>query len=268
MDGSAYMSKRLDIRPREVHKTAASWHRGLESVRLAPQYVRVNRRLWLYKDADSFRAGPLLLYGVRGLLWVNARPVRVTLEFSCWSDSSSEVGVRPAGIAWPVGSVQYDRQVAATLDAVYACLRSERLSECTSRQESNSTTRMVERAHRMNSRAIVRPQATHPEGFQSHDQSAGSSTSLSPHVQRDFDCRPTGLGSGLCVLTDCKPAECKFNPRADCLARLPRAWHSDVGRHVAHGNLRGPSSNDPNCEGSAGSDRSDGRVNLTQIRFG
>jgi hypothetical protein len=32
--------------------------------------------------------------------------------------------------------VQYDRQVAATLDAVYACVRSERPSECTFHQES------------------------------------------------------------------------------------------------------------------------------------
>jgi hypothetical protein len=62
------------------------------------------------------------MYQVPGVVWINGRPVRLKLEFSMWSDTLSEIGVRPKGISWPVGTDRYERRVAAVLDAIDGAL--------------------------------------------------------------------------------------------------------------------------------------------------
>ena len=59
---------------------------------------------------------------VRGVLWVKARPIRVSLEFSMWSTSVTEVALRPTGVAWPVGTKAYGDRVVAILDDIIGSL--------------------------------------------------------------------------------------------------------------------------------------------------
>lgn len=135
MLGSAYASKRLDLHPRDVQGAASGWHQGLKSVRCAPHWVHVDRRFWLSSRTEGLSTDALRLYGVRGIMWLSGKPVDVTLEFSVWSDSLSEVGIRPTGISWPVGSERYERRVAAVLDAVGRSVCSQaQPDECTPEQ--------------------------------------------------------------------------------------------------------------------------------------
>ena len=43
-------------------------------------------------------------------------------EFSMWSATLSEIGVRPQGISWPVGTERYERRIMVALDVVHASL--------------------------------------------------------------------------------------------------------------------------------------------------
>jgi hypothetical protein len=58
------------------------------------------------------------LYTVRGVLWMKGRPIRVTLEFSIWSATVSELALRPARFAWPVRTERYVRWAAHVLEDV------------------------------------------------------------------------------------------------------------------------------------------------------
>jgi hypothetical protein len=122
MTGSAYISRRLDIDPRELPNIASEWHHRLRSIRMAPRSVRLGNGFWLASDAEHGGVDPLMLYEVPGVVWINGRPVLVKLEFSMWSDTLSEIGVRPKGISWPVGTDRYERRVEAAFDVVSASL--------------------------------------------------------------------------------------------------------------------------------------------------
>lgn len=117
---SAYLSKRLDIRPENLVEVAGRWHRGLQRMRWPSRMVRVHGGFWLAADAaDSVAA-----YEVRGLVWTCGRPVQVILEFAGWSKTESEVGVCPHSLLWPVGSELYVGRVVAALESVSRALRS------------------------------------------------------------------------------------------------------------------------------------------------
>jgi hypothetical protein len=116
---SAYLSKRLDIRPRNLTEVAARWHSGLERMRWPSRMVRVRCGFWLASEAlDSISA-----YEVRGLVWTCGRPVPVIVEFAEWSKAQSEVGVCPRSLLWPVGTEHYIRGVMAALESVSHTLR-------------------------------------------------------------------------------------------------------------------------------------------------
>lgn len=117
MFGSAYISRQLDIHPCHVAGAAAEWHHSLCAVRWRRRSVRVCDNVWLAAEARGSK-DPLQLYGVHGVLWVCCVPVSLNLEFSMWSETKSEVGIRPDSMSWPVGSTSYVDRVAATLDNV------------------------------------------------------------------------------------------------------------------------------------------------------
>jgi hypothetical protein len=111
---SAYLSKRLDIRPEDLVAVASRWRRGLEGMRPSPRMARVSKGFWLDSEIlDSFAA-----LKVHGFVWTYGRPVPVILEFAAWSKTQSELGVCPRSIAWPVGTVRYVRRVLVALETM------------------------------------------------------------------------------------------------------------------------------------------------------
>ena len=122
MSHTAFISRRFDIHPSAVPGVVAEWHRGLVPVRAGRNSVLVDRRFRLASEPDRRGPDPLRLYAVRGVLWVTARPIRVSLEFSMWSDDVTQVALRPTGLAWPVGTRAYGDRVGAVLDDVIEAL--------------------------------------------------------------------------------------------------------------------------------------------------
>ena len=81
-------------------------------------WVRFENRLWLAAMPEQRNADPDQLYAVRGILWMNGRPIRVSLECSMWSDTVSQLAVRPAGLAWPVRTDRFGRRAVQVLEDV------------------------------------------------------------------------------------------------------------------------------------------------------
>ncbi len=121
---SAYVSKRFDYHPGNLAEVAAEWHRGLLPVPWVPRTVRVSHGLWLASDAVVGSPEWSLVYEVRGVVWVGARPIPLSLEFSKWSGTKSEVGVCPRCLSWPVGTDRYMRRVQTALEVVTQALSS------------------------------------------------------------------------------------------------------------------------------------------------
>ena len=122
MSDTAFIARRFDIHPSEVPGAAADWHRGLPPVRVGRNSVQFDHQFRLASEPEERRPDPLQLYAVRGVLWVKARPIRVSLEFSMWSTSVTEVALRPTGVAWPVGTKAYGDRVVAILDDIIGSL--------------------------------------------------------------------------------------------------------------------------------------------------
>jgi hypothetical protein len=119
---SAYVSKRFDYHTDNLAEVAAQWHRGLLPVPWVPRTVRVSPRLWLASDAVVGSPDWTWVYKARGLVWIGARPVLLSLEFSKWSETQSEVGVCPRSLSWPVGTDRYRRRVLAALEVISQAL--------------------------------------------------------------------------------------------------------------------------------------------------
>ncbi len=138
MFSSVHISRQLDIHPRDLEDVVAEWHHGLHPIRWFPRFVRLTPRFWLASEPGARSANQLQLYGVPGVLWIGGRPVRLSLEFSVWSNALSEVGVRPAGMSWPVGTDRYAHSVNAALGAV-------RLAVCPSTMHTTADSPLPQR---------------------------------------------------------------------------------------------------------------------------
>jgi hypothetical protein len=115
---SAYLSRRLDIRPDQMVEVASRWSRGLAHRRRPFGRVCVRKGFWLDPETrDS--ASTLKMHGV---VWAYGRPVPVILEFTAWSKTKSEVGVCPRTLAWPVGTAGYVRVVLLALGSMSEAL--------------------------------------------------------------------------------------------------------------------------------------------------
>jgi hypothetical protein len=115
---SAFLSKRFDYHPDNLAEVAAEWHRGLVPVPWVPRTVRVSHGLWLAADPVAGSTEGSRVYKVRGVAWVGPRPVPLSLEFSKWSETRSEVGVCPRCLSWPVGTDRYVRRVQTALEVI------------------------------------------------------------------------------------------------------------------------------------------------------
>jgi len=122
---SCVVSTKLRVHPSDVHSAVEEWHRSLPAVTLGHRSMRVGSRFWLATAPHQRSSDPLELYRVRGLLWMNCRPIRVMLEFSMWSVTVSQVALRPAKLTWPVCTERYGRRAARVLEYVATSLTSE-----------------------------------------------------------------------------------------------------------------------------------------------
>ena len=109
---SVYLSKRLDVRPDELAHVALRWCRGLVPLRQSSRMARVSKGFWLDSELSDSAAAPK----VHGFVWTYGRPVPVTLEFTEWSKTQSELGVCPRSLTWPVGTVRYVNRVLLALE--------------------------------------------------------------------------------------------------------------------------------------------------------
>jgi hypothetical protein len=119
---SAYLSKRIDIDPRDLEEVAGGWHSRLSGKPRAFGMVRACKGFWLGEQTPDLAAA----YAARGLVWTDGRPVPVILECTQWSESESELGVYPRTLGWPVGTARYARRVLAALDDISEALYSSR----------------------------------------------------------------------------------------------------------------------------------------------
>jgi hypothetical protein len=117
--------RRLSVHPSDVRSAAEGWHERLPAV-LGSGPMRVESRFWLAtKGPHEASSDPLELYRVRGVLWMFGRPIRVMLEFSIWSNTVSQVALRPAKLTWPVCTERYGRRAAQVLEDVATSLTSQ-----------------------------------------------------------------------------------------------------------------------------------------------
>jgi hypothetical protein len=115
---TALVSTRLQMHPSGVHSVVGEWHRSLSPLMVPSHYVRFGRRLWLATKPQLRSPDPLQLYAVRGVLWLNGRPIRVGLEFSTWSATTTQLAIRPDRLAWPVSTERYANRVRELLDGL------------------------------------------------------------------------------------------------------------------------------------------------------
>jgi hypothetical protein len=121
MAETTYIARRVCRDPADAAVAASAWHRDLRPV-AGTRHVACAKRLWLRVDPESGGPDPLELYAVRGLLWVGARPVAVTLEVSMWSTTEIQVGLRPRRLWWPVRTAGFARNASKALDQIESVL--------------------------------------------------------------------------------------------------------------------------------------------------
>jgi hypothetical protein len=115
---SAQISRTFSMAPLETRAAAAEWHQRLVSTSNGRPSVRLEHRLHLAAHPQAASLDPHQLYAVPGVLWMWGRPVRVSLEFWTWSETLSEVLLRPSGLRWPIQTESYARRVVTTLNEV------------------------------------------------------------------------------------------------------------------------------------------------------
>ena len=118
MIDTAFVSTRLSLHPSSVPRAFSEWHQSLPPVKRARGCVRFENRFWLAAMPEQGNADPDQLYAVRGILWMNGRPIRVGLECSMWSDTVAQLALRPARLAWPVRTDRYGRRAVQVLEDV------------------------------------------------------------------------------------------------------------------------------------------------------
>ena len=124
MTNTYFVSTKLNVHPSKLYSAVEKWHQSLPAVTPARR-VRFGSRFWLATTRRRASSDPLELYRVRGLLWLYGRPVRVELEFSIWSDTLSQVALRPADLAWPVRTERYRRRARQALEDVVTSVTSQ-----------------------------------------------------------------------------------------------------------------------------------------------
>ena len=122
---SYVVSTKLSVHPSDVHSAVEDWHQSLPAITLGRRSMRAGSRFWLATSPHQRSSDPLELYRIRGLLWMNGRPIRVVLEFSMWSATVSQVALRPAKLTWPVCTERYGRRAARVLEDVATSLISQ-----------------------------------------------------------------------------------------------------------------------------------------------
>jgi hypothetical protein len=118
MSKHAYLSMRLPIEPTVARRLVTTWSEDTTAVIYPHHGASYRPRLSLSRRPGRPSVDPLQLFARPGLLRVGPWPVSVQLECTAWSDTESELGLRPAHLRWPVGTRAYGQAADAVLSAV------------------------------------------------------------------------------------------------------------------------------------------------------
>jgi hypothetical protein len=122
MTSSVYLAQRLRVEPttaQRLFNTLRPGKAGADETRVGKWF---HSRLWLAAEAEPPSLDPLQLSKRRGILWIGPWPIKVLLECTIWSETESELGLRPRHLRWPVGGTSYFHAATAVLHEVAQCL--------------------------------------------------------------------------------------------------------------------------------------------------
>jgi hypothetical protein len=118
MTKSAYIARRLAVEPSSARRAIAECQRETFQVTLPGGSQRVTARLVLASEPETRGLSAIQLFQRRGTLWIGFWPVRVHLECTAWSETESELGLRPSNLKWPVRTERYARAGVAILQEI------------------------------------------------------------------------------------------------------------------------------------------------------
>jgi hypothetical protein len=115
---TAYTSTQLPMAPLPAGSALDVWHGQLPTARTGFRKLHAEPGLWLSKELQPPGTDHRILRRIRGTLWVLGRPVPVELELLTWSNKSSELGLRPMRLWWPVQTTSYLDHASATVGRI------------------------------------------------------------------------------------------------------------------------------------------------------
>lgn len=118
MPQTTHISIPLPLSPSAASEAADAWQRRQPKLWRRSHLVRASRHLWLRHELEAGGADPTQLRRASGILWLHARPIRVEVELSVWSDSVTTVAVRPRRLRSVAWSPRYARSVDRSLSAM------------------------------------------------------------------------------------------------------------------------------------------------------
>jgi hypothetical protein len=118
MPHTTHISIPLPLSPSAASEATDAWQRRQPRLWRRSHLVRASRHLWLRHELEGGGADPAQLRRASGVLWHRARPIRVELQLSVWSDSTTTMAVRPKRLRPVTWSPPYERSVDRSLRAI------------------------------------------------------------------------------------------------------------------------------------------------------
>lgn len=118
MPHTTHISIRLPLSPSAASEATDVWRRRQPKLWRRSHLVRAGHHLWLRQELEGGGVDPTQLRRASGVLWLHARPVRVEVELSVWSDSITTLAVRPKRLRSVAWSPRYARSVDRSLSAI------------------------------------------------------------------------------------------------------------------------------------------------------
>jgi hypothetical protein len=111
---TVHSAQRLEVEPVAVSRLLREQLSGALYVVTSHGCLK-RATLRLATDPEPASEDCLQLFEQRGLLLLGGWPVRVRLECTPWSETTSELGIRPTRLGWAVGGRWYSETVSCLL---------------------------------------------------------------------------------------------------------------------------------------------------------